>query len=164
MHYAGRKQMKKYAMETAVGIFVMIGLLSVGYLTVQLGRVPLLEGETYPLSARFTSVSGLRVGSPVNMFGIEVGRVDRLVMDQENQQAKVEMNLRKDVRVYEDAIASIKTEGLIGDKYVSIQPGGSGEQLKPGDTIIQTQPAVDVADLIGKYAFGDVKKEEPATK
>jgi phospholipid/cholesterol/gamma-HCH transport system substrate-binding protein len=156
--------MKKYAMETAVGIFVMIGLLSVGYLTVQLGRVPLLEGETYPLSARFTSVSGLRAGSPVNMFGIEVGRVDRLVMDQENQQAKVEMNLRKDVRVYEDAIASIKTEGLIGDKYVSIQPGGSGEQLKPGDTIIQTQPAVDVADLIGKYAFGDVKKEEPATK
>jgi len=156
--------MKKYTMETAVGIFVMIGLLSVGYLTVQLGRVPILEGDTYRLNALFTSVSGLRVGSPVNMFGIEVGRVDRLVMDQDSQQAKVEMTLRKDVKVYEDAIASIKTEGLIGDKFVSIQPGGSGEQLKPGGTIIQTQPAVDVADIIGKYAFGDVKKEEPEKK
>jgi phospholipid/cholesterol/gamma-HCH transport system substrate-binding protein len=156
--------MKKYTMETAVGIFVMIGLLSVGYLTVQLGRVPILEGDTYRVNALFTSVSGLRVGSPVNMFGIEVGRVDRLVMDQDSQQAKVEMTLRKDVKVYEDAIASIKTEGLIGDKFVSIQPGGSGEQLKPGGTIIQTQPAVDVADIIGKYAFGDVKKEEPAKK
>ena len=156
--------MKKYAMETAVGIFVMIGLLCVGYMTVQLGHVPILEGDTYRLSARFTTVSGLRAGSPVNMFGIEVGRVDRLVMDQENQQAKVEMILRKDVKVYEDAIASIKTEGLIGDKFVSIDPGGAGEPLQSGGSIIQTQPAVDVADVIGKYAFGDVKKEEPAKK
>ncbi len=156
--------MKKYAMETAVGVFVMIGLLCVGYMTVQLGHIPLLEGDTYRLNARFTSVSGLRVGSPVNMFGIEVGRVDRLVMDQDNQQAKVEMTLRKDIKVYEDAIASIKTEGLIGDKYVIIDPGGTGEPLSSGGTIIQTQPAVDVADLIGKYAFGDVKKEEPAKK
>jgi phospholipid/cholesterol/gamma-HCH transport system substrate-binding protein len=156
--------MKKYAMETAVGIFVMIGLLCVGYMTVQLGHISILEGDTYRLSARFTTVSGLRAGSPVNMFGIEVGRVDRLVMDQESQQAKVEMILRKDVKVYEDAIASIKTEGLIGDKFVSIDPGGMGEPLQSGGTIIQTQPAVDVADVIGKYAFGDVKKEEPAKK
>jgi phospholipid/cholesterol/gamma-HCH transport system substrate-binding protein len=85
-------------------------------------------------------------------------------MDQESQQAKVEMILRKDVKVYEDAIASIKTEGLIGDKFVSIDPGGMGEPLQSGGTIIQTQPAVDVADVIGKYAFGDVKKEEPAKK
>lgn len=156
--------MKKYTMETAVGVFVMIGLLCVGYLTVQLGRVPILEGDTYRLNARFTSVSGLKTGSAVNMFGIEVGRVDRLGMDQQSQQATVEMVIRKDIKIYEDAIASIKTEGLIGDKYVSIDPGGAGEPLPSGGTIIQTQPAVDVADVIGKYAFGDVKKEEPAKK
>ena len=156
--------MKKYTMESSVGIFVLIGLSCVGYLTVQLGHVTLLGGETYRLNARFTSVSGLKVGSPVNMFGIEIGQVDRLVMDQKDQEANVEMNIQKGIRIYKDAIASIKTEGLIGDKYVSIQPGGSGEQLKPGDMIIQTQPAVDVADIIGKYAFGDVKKEEPASK
>ncbi len=83
-------------------------------------------------------------------------------MDQKSQQAVVEMLIRKDVQIFEDAIASIRTEGLIGDKYVSIDPGGLGDPLKPGDWIIQTQSAVDVADLISKYAFGDVKKEEPA--
>lgn len=156
--------MKKHAMESSVGIFIMIGLLCVGYLTVQLGHVPLFEGETYRLNARFTSASGLKAGSPVHMFGIEIGRVERLVMDQKDQEAEVEMNIQKGRRIYEDAIASIKTEGLIGDKYVSIQPGGSGEQLKPGDRIIRTKPAVDLTDIIGKYAFGDVKKEEPASK
>jgi phospholipid/cholesterol/gamma-HCH transport system substrate-binding protein len=98
------------------------------------------------------------------MYGIEVGRVEKLGMDAEAQQAQVEMLLRKDIKIYEDAMASIKTEGLIGDKYVSIDPGGMGEPLKPGDTIIQTQSAVDVGDLISKYAFGDVKKEDPEKK
>ena len=67
------------------------------------------------------------------------------------------MKIRKNVKVYDDAIASIKTEGLIGDKYVSIDPGGGGSVLEPGGIITQTQPAVDIADLVGKYAFGDVK-------
>jgi phospholipid/cholesterol/gamma-HCH transport system substrate-binding protein len=98
------------------------------------------------------------------MYGIEVGRVEKLGMDAEVQQAQVEMLLRKDIKIYEDAIASIKTEGLIGDKYVSIDPGGMGDPLKPGDSIIQTQAAVDVGDLISKYAFGDVKKEDPEKK
>jgi phospholipid/cholesterol/gamma-HCH transport system substrate-binding protein len=154
--------MKKYAMETAVGIFVAIGLLCVGYLTVKLGNVAFFEGDQVRISARFNSVAGLRVGGPVTMFGIEIGRVSRLDMDQRSQQALVEMLIRKDIQIFEDAIASIKTEGLIGDKYVSIDPGGLGEPLKSGDTIIQTQSAVDVADLISKYAFGDIKKEEPA--
>jgi phospholipid/cholesterol/gamma-HCH transport system substrate-binding protein len=164
MHFKGRRQMKKYAMETTVGIFVMIGLLCVGYLAVTLGRVSFLEGDNYRLYANFTSVSGLRVGGSVYMYGIQVGRVDRLSMDQQSQQAKVDIVIRKDIKIYEDAMASIKTEGLIGDKYITIDPGGAGAELKPGDTIIQTKPAVDVEDLISKYAFGDVKKEEPAKK
>ncbi|HNU85567.1 MAG: outer membrane lipid asymmetry maintenance protein MlaD [Pseudomonadota bacterium] len=156
--------MKKYAMETAVGIFVAIGLLCVGYLTVKLGNIGILEGDQYRVLAKFSSVSGLRAGSTVQMYGIEVGRVDKLGMDAEAQQAQVEMLIRKDIRIYEDALAAIKTEGLIGDKYVSIDPGGIGEPLKPGGSIIQTQAAVDVGDLISKYAFGDVKKEEPEKK
>lgn len=156
--------MKKYAMETAVGIFVAIGLLCVGYLTLKLGNVGILEGDQYRVLAKFSSVSGLRAGSTVQMYGIEVGRVDKLGMDAEAQQAQVEMLIRKDIRIYEDALAAIKTEGLIGDKYVSIDPGGIGEPLKPGGSIIQTQAAVDVGDLISKYAFGDVKKEEPEKK
>jgi phospholipid/cholesterol/gamma-HCH transport system substrate-binding protein len=156
--------MKKYAMETTVGIFVVLGLLCIAYMTVKLGHVSFLGEDSYPLLARFTTVSGLRVGSPVNMLGIEVGRVERITMDQKDQLAVVEMRIKEGVRVYGDAIASIKTEGLIGDKYLSIEPGGAEKLLNPGGVITETQPAVDVADLIGKYAFGEVKKPEEGTK
>jgi phospholipid/cholesterol/gamma-HCH transport system substrate-binding protein len=150
--------MKKYAMETTVGIFVVIGLLCVGYMTVRLGHVSLFGDRTYPLSARFTSVSGLRAGSSVTMYGIEVGQVEKLTMDQQKGVALVEMEIRRGVKIYDDAIASIKTEGLIGDRYVSIDPGGGGEVLEPGGTITDTLPPVDLNELIGKYAFGEVKK------
>lgn len=151
--------MKKYAVETTVGIFLVFGLGCIGYLAVKLGHVSLLGDNAYSLFARFTTVSGLRVGSPVNMLGIEVGRVERLIMDQKDQKAVVEIRIQKDIKVYEDALVSIKTEGLIGDKILSIDPGGSGKLLGPGGTITETQPAVDIVDLIGKYAFGEVKKQ-----
>jgi phospholipid/cholesterol/gamma-HCH transport system substrate-binding protein len=125
---------------------------------VKLGHVSFFGEKTYPLSARFTSVTGLRVGSPVYMFGIEVGRVERLTMDQKDRKAAVELQINQGIKVYDDAIATIKTEGLIGDKYLRIDPGGAGELLTPGGTITETQPDLDIGDLIGKYAFGDVKK------
>jgi len=149
--------MNKYAMETAVGIFVAIGLIMIGYMTVKLGNVGLLESDSYKLEARFTNIAGLRVGSPVDIFGIEIGRVDQVKIDQEGGKALVIMSIKKGVNIYRDAIASIKTEGLIGDKYVSIDPGGAEELLAAGGTITETQGAIDVGDLIGKYAFGDVK-------
>ncbi len=151
--------MKKYAMETTVGIFLVFGLLCIGYMTVKLGHVSLLGDNTYSLFARFTTVSGLRAGSPVDMLGIEVGRVGRLTMDQKNQKVVVEMRIQKDIEVYDDAIASIKTEGLMGDMFLSIDPGGAGKLLGPGGTITETQPAVNIVDLIGKYAFGEVRKQ-----
>lgn len=151
--------MKKYAVETTVGIFLVFGLLCVGYMTLKLGHVSLFGDNAYSLYARFTTVSGLRVGSPVNMLGIGVGRVGRLTMDQKDQKAVVEIRIQKDVKVYADAIASIKTEGLIGDVFLSIGPGGSGKLLGPGGTITETQAAVDLVDLVGKYAFGEVKKQ-----
>ena len=151
--------MKKYAMETVVGIFVVIGLFCVGYMTVKLGNVGLLGDDSYSLFARFTSVSGLRTGSSIQMLGIEIGRVDKLTMDQENQMAVVEFRINKGIKIYDDAIASIKTEGLIGDRYVSIDPGGgTDELLKPGGTITETESPTDIQELISKYAFGDVEK------
>jgi phospholipid/cholesterol/gamma-HCH transport system substrate-binding protein len=150
--------MKRYAMETAVGIFVVFGLLCVGYMTVKLGHVSLFGDNTYPLAARFTSVSGLRPGSGVTMYGIEIGRVEKLSMDQQEGMALVEMGIHRGIKIYDDALASIKTEGLIGDRYVSIDPGGGGNLLKPGGVITDTQPPVDLNELIGKYAFGEVKK------
>jgi phospholipid/cholesterol/gamma-HCH transport system substrate-binding protein len=151
--------MKKYSIETTVGIFVVIGLICVGYMTVKLGKAAIFGEETYPLYARFASVSGLRVGSSVDIYGIQVGSVTSLAIDSERQMGVVGMKLNKGTKVYDDAMASIKTSGLIGDKYVKIDPGGGGEILKPGGTITQTSVPADIEDLIGKYAFGDVKKE-----
>jgi len=152
--------MQKYAHETVVGIFVIIGLLCVGYMTVKLGNVSLFGDDSYSLYARFNSVSGLRADNPVEMLGMEIGWVAGFEMDQEDQVAVVELKIKKGIKIYGDAIASIKTAGLIGDKYVSIDPGGSEEDLKPGDTIADTEPPVDIGDLISKYAFGEVKKNE----
>ena len=150
--------MKTYSMESVVGIFVVIGLLCVGYMTVKLGKVSLFGDENYTLYAGFGSVSGLRVDSPVEINGIEVGKVKQLIMDQEKQAALVELRIRKGVKVYDDAIASVKTSGLIGDRFVKIDPGGSGEILKPGGRIIDTTSPIDLEELIGKYIFGDVSK------
>lgn len=151
--------MKKYRQETLAGIFVVIGLLCVGYMAVKLGKVSLLGDNTYTLHARFTSVSGLRVGNPVEIFGLQVGQVEDLKMDQKDQLALVELKIKRGIRIYGDANAAIKTEGLIGDRYVSIDPGGAAPPLKPGGTITQTEPPVDIGDLIGKYMFGGVKKD-----
>jgi phospholipid/cholesterol/gamma-HCH transport system substrate-binding protein len=150
--------MQKYSKESVVGVFVLIGLACIGYMTIQLGDLGLFEDDTYSLTARFTRVTGLRSGSVVNMLGLEVGRVGKMTMDQDKQLAVVELRIRKGVRVYEDAIASIKTEGLIGDRYVSIDAGGSGAELKPGDSITETEAPADIMDMVSKYAFGDVKK------
>lgn len=152
--------MKKYSMESAVGIFVVIGLLCVGYMTINLGKVSLFSDDYYVLYAHFGSVSGLRGDSPVEINGIAVGRVDRLSMDQEKQAALVALKIRRGVNVYDDAIASVKTAGLIGDKFIKIDPGGSGEILKPGGTIIDTASPIDIEELIGKYVFGDIKKDD----
>jgi phospholipid/cholesterol/gamma-HCH transport system substrate-binding protein len=151
--------MKKYRYETMAGIFVLIGLVCVGYMTVKLGKVRLLGHDSYPLYARFSSVSGLRTGNPVEMLGIQIGEVTRLRLDQDKQVVMVEFKIREGIKVYEDAIASIKTSGLIGDRYVSLDVGGSGSILNPGGVITQTESPLDLSDLIGKYAFGDVGKE-----
>ena len=152
--------MKKYAMETTVGIFVVIGLLCIGYMTVKLGNIGFLGEDTYPLFARFTSVQGLRDGSSVEMLGIDIGRVQKLTMDQKKQLAVVEFRIKKGIKIYDDAIASIKTEGLIGDRYVSIDPGGASDiLLKPGGVIIETESPTDIQELISKYAFGNVEKK-----
>jgi phospholipid/cholesterol/gamma-HCH transport system substrate-binding protein len=151
--------MKKYSIETVVGIFMVIGLMCVGYMTVKLGKVSVFGEDTYPLYSRFASVSGLRVGSSVEIYGIQVGSVTSLGLDSERQMGVVGMKINKGVKVYDDAAATIKSAGLIGDKYVKIDPGGAGVVLKPQGIITQTSVPADIEDLIGKYAFGDIKKE-----
>ena len=152
--------MKKYSKETVVGIFVVIGLVCIGYMTVKLGNVGFFGDNTYSLFAKFNTVTGLREGNPVIMLGLDIGKVEKFTMDQENQQVMVQFKINKGIEVYDDAIASIKTEGLIGDKYVAIDPGGGGDLLADGDSITDTNSPTDIMDLVSKYAFGDVGGEK----
>jgi phospholipid/cholesterol/gamma-HCH transport system substrate-binding protein len=156
--------MKKYKIETIVGIFVVFGLLCIGYMTLKLGNVSFFGDDSYPVIARFTSVTGLRVGNPVNILGIGVGRIEKISMDQENQKAIVELRIKKGIKIYDDAIASVKSEGLIGDSYLSIDPGGGGELLGPRGIITETQAPVDIIELVSKYAFGEIKNDKGAKK
>ncbi len=151
--------MKKYSQEVIVGIFVLIGLFCIGYMTVKLGNISIFGDNANSYYARFTSVNGLKVGNSVEMIGMEIGRVAGFKMNQKDQVAIVELRVKEDIEIYGDAIASIKTAGLIGEKYVSIDPGGADDLLKPGGTITDTNAPVDIGDLISKYAFGDVEKK-----
>lgn len=148
--------MKKISPEAIAGSFVMMGIVLITYMTINLGDVKIFGNDSYTLITRFESVSGLRAGNPVEMQGIEVGEVQRLDLDQEAQFAVAVLNIGNDIIVYDDAIASIKTAGLIGDKFVSLDPGGSGEKLKDGSIIINTESPIELGDIIGKYAFGSV--------
>ncbi len=149
--------MQKYARETWVGVFVCIGLLCVAYLTVKLGKMEVFSRTGYTLTARFFSVSGLRVGADVEMAGVPVGKVTAIDFDVDNFSATVSLAIPSAVRLTADAIASIKTSGLIGDKYIRISQGGAPELLQNGDEIEETESAIDLEAAISKYVFGGVK-------
>ncbi|MFW6105917.1 MAG: outer membrane lipid asymmetry maintenance protein MlaD, partial [Desulfovermiculus sp.] len=129
----------RYAVETSVGVFVLVTLLCVGYLTIQLGELDFLRTDTYPVKARFNSVSGLKVGNEVQIAGVSVGKVENIELESDRFVAVVTMSIDQDVTLSDDSMAAVKTSGLIGDKYISISPGGSGMELEPGEMIIDTQ-------------------------
>ena len=149
--------MKRSSVEVGVGIFVLIGLVCVGYLTVRLGKMELLGSEHYFLHARFNSVTGLEAGARVEIAGVQVGQVDDISLHLEDQVAMVRLKIKKEVVLTDDVIASVKTTGLIGDKYIKLSPGGSEDELGPGDLITETESALDIEELVSKYAFGEVK-------
>jgi phospholipid/cholesterol/gamma-HCH transport system substrate-binding protein len=152
----GLRNMKKFNVEMAVGIFMLIGLLCVGYLTIQLGQAQWFKGDSYLVQARFLGVAGLRKGAAVEIAGVTVGQVDRIELDTERMLAVVWMKVEKSVELSEDTIASVRTSGLIGDKYIKLSPGGSDRILEPGQLLTETESAVDIEELVSKYVFGSV--------
>ena len=146
--------MKRFNLEVTVGLFVVLGLCALGYLSVRLGQLQIGQGSTYDLNAVFPTVAGLRVGASVEIAGVKVGRVQDI--DLANYAAAVTLRLEKRVQLQEDAIASIRTRGLIGEKYVSITPGGSEQILKPGGRIREVEPPLDIEGLIGRFIQGKI--------
>ncbi len=141
--------------EFAVGMFLLLGFVLTGYISFRLGEVGFWNRNEYTVYARFSNVAGLKKKAPVTIAGVEVGYVDNIQLD--NGQALVTLKIKKEVKLEEDAIASIKTMGIIGDKYVAISPGGMDEYIEPGGEIMDTQPPLDIEELLGKFVFGKVK-------
>lgn len=146
--------MRRSTLNLGVGIFLIIGILALGWLSVKLGRVELLGGGGYRVTADFPSVGGLKVGSAVEIAGVQIGRVEAITLA--DYQARVQMRIRGDVKLQEDAIASIKTKGLIGEKFIRISPGGSDRLVGPNGRIRDVEAPVDFEELISKYIFGKV--------
>jgi phospholipid/cholesterol/gamma-HCH transport system substrate-binding protein len=147
--------MEKTKLELVVGVFVFVGILCLGYLSIKLGKLEVIGGDVYEVEAQFNSASGLKPGSTIEIAGVEVGRVRGITLNQDRAMVKLAVN--KTVKLYTDTIASIKTRGIIGEKFLALSPGGGGDPLKPGDTIRDTESGLDLEELVSQFVHGNVK-------
>lgn len=147
--------MKRFDLELAVGFFLLVGIICLGYISIKLGRLEIVGKGYYTVYAEFEKAGGLKPGSDVEIAGVNVGRVKSIRLDKDYQ-ALVEFEIYSDVKIQQDAIASIKTRGLIGEQYVQITPGGSEKIIGNGGRVRETESAVDIEELISKYVFGKV--------
>ena len=150
--------------EMIVGWFVLVGIACLGYLAIKLGKLEVFGASGYTVYADFPSVAGLKVGDPVEIAGVKVGRVDSLGLSDDDR-ARLVLRLNDGVKLQEDVIASVRARGLIGDKFVLLTPGGSEKLIPPGGKIRETESPPDIPDLIGKIVGGDLtsknaKKDE----
>lgn len=146
-------------LELGVGLFLIIGVFCLGYLSLSLGNLNIGKGR-YEVMAVFSTVSGLKTKAQVTMAGVGIGEVQRLQL--KDGRAEVTMSINKSVKLEEDSIASIKTMGIIGDKYVSIAPGASDTYIQNGGIIRETQPPLDIESLISRFVFGSMETKKPS--
>lgn len=143
--------MKKYSTELMVGIFVVFGIIALAYLSIKLGDVRFFGQNGYVVYAEFSSSEGLSEGAPVEIAGVDAGTVEDISLD--NYTSLVKMRIKPWVKLPDDTIASIRSTGLIGEKHIRLNPGGSDKTLKHGDRITDTEPSISIEELISKYVF-----------
>ena len=141
--------------EIIVGLFVLVGIACLGYLAIKLGKLEVFGASGYTVYADFPSVAGLKVGDPVEIAGVKVGRVESLGLSDDDR-ARLILRLKDGVKLQEDLIASVRARGLIGDKFVLLTPGASDKLIAPGGRIRETESPPDIPDLIGKIVGGDL--------
>ncbi len=146
--------MKRFNLEITVGVFVLLGLLAMAYISIQLGKIPIGSGGSYPVTATFSTAGGLQRGADVLIAGVPIGRVEKIGL--EDYEAVVNMRIDSTVELQEDAIASIRTRGLIGEKYIRITPGGSDRLISAGGRIREVETPLDFEDVIGQFIQGKI--------
>ncbi len=147
--------MKKKNIELYVGIFVLVGFFCIGYLVLVIGQFSIFPGNDYAVHGYFSSASGLKAGARVEMAGVEIGNVSEISIDRERLVAKVVFKINNTIEISEDSIASVKTSGIIGEKYIAILPGGGDIMLEQGDEVYNTESSLDIESLIRKFIFSD---------
>jgi phospholipid/cholesterol/gamma-HCH transport system substrate-binding protein len=145
--------MKNFNTELIIGLFMIAGFLAFGYLSLQMGEFSILNVEkNYVLEAEFDNVSGLKVGAGIEIAGVNIGKVSGISLGEDGL-ARVTMLINQKIKITQDAIASIRTQGLIGDKYIKIIQGADEEFLAGGGTIFDTESSIDFEELVSKYIF-----------
>jgi phospholipid/cholesterol/gamma-HCH transport system substrate-binding protein len=145
--------MKRINLEMIVGLFLLAGFASFSWIAVKMGDLDLFKNETYPVTARFLSISGLKEGSTIELAGVTVGKVRSIELDPGEYEAIVHLDIDKSVQLQDDSIASIRTAGIIGDMFIKLTPGGSEIYLEAGDEIEETESAISLEELVSKYIF-----------
>ncbi len=150
--------MNMVKLEMMVGTFMLIGILCLGYVSIKLGKMEIVGGDFYAVAAAFDSVSGLKPGARVEIAGVEVGKVDRIELDSKSgDRALAYLKIKTGVKITDDVIASVRTSGIIGDKFIKLRPGGSERMLKNNDKIRETESAIDIEELVSKFIHGKVE-------
>lgn len=149
--------MKKNTMEIVVGLFMVIGFAAFGYLALQLGEVPFLtDSKSYVIKAEFDNVAGVKKGASVQVAGVVVGEVSQVELG-EDELAVLSFKIDNSLKVPIDSMASVKSQGIIGDKYIQLSLGGDDEFFKPGELLVETESSLDIESLISKFAFGSAE-------
>jgi phospholipid/cholesterol/gamma-HCH transport system substrate-binding protein len=149
--------MNNRTIEFLVGCFVLFGLAAVLYLAIQVGSARFFGSDSYTVTARFSSASGVNPGSRVEIAGVRVGTVKDVVLN-DMFDAIVTLELPNSLELDEDTIASVKTAGLIGDRFIDLSPGG-GMPMEPGFQIVDTESALDIESLISRFALGGLDEK-----
>ncbi len=150
--------MNMVKLEMMVGTFMLIGILCLGYVSIKLGKMEFGSGDFYSVIASFDSVSGLKPGARVEVAGVEIGKVDRIALDAKSgDRALAYLKIKNGVKITDDVIASVRTSGIIGDKFIKLRPGGSEKMLKNNDKIRETESAIDIEELVAKFIHGKVE-------
>ncbi|MDD5350687.1 MAG: outer membrane lipid asymmetry maintenance protein MlaD [Chthoniobacteraceae bacterium] len=146
--------MNQRKFEFFVGLFMALGILSLAYLSIRIARNDLFTDRGYDIQAVFANCNGLRAGSSIMIAGVEIGRVKQIAL--QDYEAKITFQIQHGVALQKDAIASIKTKGLIGEKYIEITPGAAEQNIPEGGRLLSTEPAMDIEGLISKFVQGNL--------
>lgn len=143
--------MSNNAIETVMGGVVLAAAAGFLYFAYDKSNVKPVAG--YSLVASFSNISGIAAGSPVRIGGIKVGVVEDLSLNKENYQAVAKVRIEDGIKIPRDSSAAVQSTGLIGEKFLAIEPGGDEDVLKNGEKISFTQPSVNLEEMIGKFVF-----------